>query len=124
MAQIQRTKPFEDVLEIADGDKSISISYRITITPAFAKEARALQVRIIELQRSGNEASAEELGQAIVRLFTLIFGAENTEKIIAFYSDDFANMLMDIFPYLHDTVFAELNRRTHERIKALKKRYR
>ena len=125
MYQIQRTKPFEDTIELCDGGEALQIKYSVTITPDFARNARALQVKIIDLQRrSKTEQEFESLGRAIVDLFELIFGAENTQKIVSFYEGDYANMLMDLFPYLRNTVFEELNRRTAARIKNLKKQYR
>ena len=125
MYQIQRTKPFEDTIELCDSGEALQIKYQVTITPDFARNARALQVKIIDLQRrSKTEQEFENLGHAIVDLFELIFGVENTQKIIAFYEGDYANMLIDLFPYLRNTVFEELNRRTAARIKNLKKQYR
>lgn len=125
MYQIQRTKPFEDTIELCDSGEALQIKYQVTITPDFARNARALQVKIIDLQRKAKtEQEFESLGRAIVELFELIFGAENTQKIVSFYEGDYANMLMDLFPYLHNTVFEELNRRTAARIKDLKKQYR
>lgn len=125
MYQIQRTKPFEDTIELCDGGEALQIKYQVTITPDFARNARALQVKIIDLQRKAKtEQEFESLGRAIVDLFELIFGVENTQKIIAFYEGDYANMLMDLFPYLRNTVFEELNRRTAARVKSLKKQYR
>ncbi len=125
MYQIQRTKPFEDTIELCDGGEALQIKYSVTITPDFARNARALQVKIIDLQRrSKTEQEFESLGRAIVDLFELIFGVENTQKIVSFYEGDYANMLMDLFPYLRNTVFEELNRRTAARIKNLKKQYR
>ena len=125
MYQIQRTKPFEDTIELCDSGEALQIKYQVTITPDFARNARALQVKIIDLQRrSKTEQEFESLGRAIVDLFELIFGVENTQKIVSFYEGDYANMLMDLFPYLQNTVFKELNRRTAARIKDLKKQYR
>jgi hypothetical protein len=125
MHQIQRTKPFEDTIEFCNSGEVLRIDYRVSITPDFAREARKLQVKIIDLQRrSKTEQEFENLGHAIVDLFELIFGAENTQKIISFYEGDYANMLIDLFPYLRNTVFEELNRRTAARIKDLKKQYR
>ena len=125
MYQIQRTKPFEDTIELCDSGEALQIKYSVTITPDFARNARALQVKIIDLQRrSKTEQEFESLGRAIVDLFELIFGVENTQKIVSFYEGDYANMLMDLFPYLRNTVFEELNRRTAARIKNLKKQYR
>lgn len=125
MYQIQRTKPFEDTIELCDGGEALQIKYQVTITPEFARNARALQVKIIDLQRKAKtEQEFESLGRAIVDLFELIFGVENTQKIIDFYEGDYANMLMDLFPYLRNTVFEELNRRTAARVKSLKKQYR
>lgn len=125
MYQIQRTKPFEDTIELCDGSEALQIKYQVTITPDFARNARALQVKIIDLQRrSKTEQEFENLGHAIIDLFELIFGVENTQKIVSFYEGDYANMLIDLFPYLRNTVFEELNRRTAARIKNLKKQYR
>ena len=96
-----------------------------TNAAAHAQTCTLLQTEIIDLQRrSKTEQEFESLGRAIVDLFELIFGAENTQKIVSFYEGDYANMLMDLFPYLRNTVFEELNRRTAARIKNLKKQYR
>lgn len=125
MYQIQKTKPFADTLTLQDDDKTLTIAYSVPITPTFSKNARALQMKIIDLQHNtSDEQDYDALGNAIVSLFVLVFGDENTKRIVAFYENDFATMLIDVFPYLRNTVFAELNRRTAARMKALKKQYR
>lgn len=46
-----------------------------------------------------NEAMGE-YGNAVIGLFNLIFGEENTNKIVSFYEDKYIEMMQVIYPFI------------------------
>lgn len=88
-----------DVLEIESNGKIVaSFPYRVNIA-----EAANRIVQYTEDMTS--DTTDEERGTAFVRLLTVIFGSETTDKIVDFYKTDRIAMVADIMPILTDTIF-------------------
>lgn len=56
-----------------------------------------------------SEDAAIALGAATVHLFEIIFGGENTEKILACYQNRYTEMLEDIAPFILEVIEPQLN---------------
>lgn len=122
---IQKQGNFSDSFEIRanDGD-SLRITYTLKISSDMIRRFRALQVRIAEIEKQrkahGDSAElAEQLGEVIVELYTLVFGEENTQALLAFYESDYVAMIVDIFPYIQNVVVPELSKYAKSRKKQL-----
>ena len=53
-------------------------------------------------------------GVAVARLFGLIFGDDNAEKIINFYEHRFFEMTLEVFPFITDVVQPALSKALDE----------
>ena len=112
MTRIQKSKAFSDSLVLSDGDKEIQIDVKLDLYAAASKYRRC-QVAIIDAKKKAEEnprdtGNLEAYGKAIYALLELLFGRENTEKMIGFYEDNWAKLLVDITPYIVDTIYPAL----------------
>lgn len=126
MYTIQKSETFSDKLELKDAaGESLVLDIRLGITLQTAKEYRALQMRLLDLQKRaadepGNPETIEQTGRAVADLLALLFGAENLEKMAAFYDGDFVTMLADVFPYIREVIapkFCSLAKARREQFK-------
>ena len=110
MYTIQKSEAFSDKLELKNAaGKSLVLDIRLGITPQIAKEYRALQIRLLDLQKQaadkpGNPETIEQTGRAVSDVLTMLFGTENLQKITEFYDGDFITMLADLFPYIQNVI--------------------
>lgn len=126
MYTIQKSEALSDKLELKDAEgKSLVLDIRLGITPQTVREYRALQIRLMDLQKRaeskpGDPETVEQTGQAVADLLSLLFGAENLERMAAFYDGDFITMLADVFPYIREVIapkFADLAKARREQLK-------
>ncbi len=66
----------------------------------------------------------EQYGNAVVGVLQVIFGEENTQKILAFYENNYSEMFMQIYPFIAEVIIpkiSEASKRKTEELKALYK---
>lgn len=66
----------------------------------------------------------EQYGNAVVGVLQVIFGEENTQKILAFYENNYSEMFMQIYPFISEAIIpkiSEVGKRKAEELKALYK---
>ena len=66
----------------------------------------------------------EQYGNAVVGVLQVIFGEENTQKILAFYENNYSEMFMQIYPFISEVIIpkiSEASKRKAEELKALYK---
>lgn len=133
--KITRTKPFIDTLEIEDEGKTLSIEINIRFEQS-APIIRKAQISLIEAEKRIKEnpkdvQNLEFYGNAIIALFSAIFGEEQTKQILAFYENAYTDMLTDILPYILQVVIPSMQQYQKNKIdrmqqarKEIKKRAR
>ena len=66
----------------------------------------------------------EQYGNAVVGVLQVIFGEENTQKILAFYENNYSEMFTQIYPFIAEIIIpkiSEASKRKAEELKALYK---
>ena len=133
--KITKTKPFIDTLEIEDEGKTLSITINIRFEQS-APMIRKAQISLIEAEKRIKEnpkdvQNLEFYGNAIIALFSAIFGEEQTKQILAFYKNAYTDMLTDILPYILQVVIPSMQQYQKNKIdrmqqarKEIKKRAR
>lgn len=133
--KITKTKPFIDTLEIEDEGKTLSITINIRFEQS-APMIRKAQISLIEAEKRIKEnpkdvQNLEFYGNAIIALFSAIFGEEQTKQILAFYENAYTDMLTDILPYILQVVIPSMQQYQKNKIdrmqqarKEIKKRAR
>lgn len=108
--QIIRKNRIKEELQLchANGDIALTIPVDINVDEMGAKVIKA-QETLAEAQNLVREnpnapEALEAFGRAICTLFAVLFGEDNTAKILEFYEGNYAEMLIDIFPFINDAV--------------------
>ena len=131
MYQIKRNHIIED-LEIEDNGKILTLNVDLNVDTILHQYNQA-QYKIAQAsenaKKAANEkdlASAEEaMGNAVLGLFEVIFGEDQTKQIIDFYGDKPLEMLGDIAPFISEVVaprIMEAQQRIADRYKQVSRR--
>ena len=110
MYQIKRNHIVED-LQIEDNGKTLDLKVDINADSILQAYNKA-QYGIAKSSKMAKEAADENdvskaqeaMGSAILNLFEIIFGEDQTQKIIEFYDNRYLEMLGDIAPFITDVV--------------------
>lgn len=131
MYKIKRNHLVED-LQIEDNGKTLDLKVDINVDTILQQYNKA-QYRIAQASQAAKEAAdskdmekAEEaMGNAILGLFEVVFGQDQTQKIIEFYDNKALEMLGDIAPFITDVVapkIQEAQQAIEDRYKQVSKR--
>ena len=131
MYQIKRSRIVEQ-LEIDDNGKKVVLS--VDISPdQIVRQYTQAQYAIAQAQQAAQKAKNDKdmqaaetaMGEAILTLFKVIFGAQQLDQILQIYDDKPLEMLGDIAPFIADVVaprVQEAQQRIQERYKQVSKR--
>lgn len=131
MYKIKRNHLVED-LQIEDNGKTLDLKVDINVDTILKQYNRA-QYRIAQASQAAKEAVnekdmekvEEEMGNAIFGLFEVVFGQDQTQKIVEFYDNKALEMLGDIAPFITDVVapkIQEAQQAIEDRYKQVSKR--
>lgn len=126
MYKIKRNHLVED-LQIEDNGKTLDLKVDINVD-TILKQYNKAQYRIAQASQAAKEAAnekdmekiEEEMGNAIFGLFEVVFGQDQTQKIVEFYDNKALEMLGDIAPFITDVVAPKIQ----EAQQAIEEKYR
>lgn len=105
MATIYTTGPIKDNLDLISPDgKKLEISFSFTPSGALTKKVREMQIAMAKAVQQPGEDANSVVGKVVVDLFDMIFGQDNTARMMEFYAGRYEAMAVDILPYIRDTV--------------------
>ncbi len=106
--QIKKSSRITEELEFLDDNGQVALHIDVEIdVDKIVSSYRATEIKLIDLNKAAQSKSPEALsayGEAIVEFFSLIFGAENTEKILAYFDGKYTDMFIMISPFIQDVV--------------------
>lgn len=124
--QIKRNHIVEQ-LEIEDNGKTLVLGVDINVDQILSRYNKAGYAMAMAQKAASTANNREELdkaeemmGEAVLALFEVIFGEEQTKQIIEFYENRALEMLADISPFIADVVqpkIAEAQQRITDRYK-------
>ena len=124
---INRSNHIRDEITLNDNDETLKISVDLVIDDILAGYGSAMkklsQARkdIEAAQRSEDpevlQAAHTALGDGVTALFTLLFGSEQTQQLVAFYSGRYNEMLGDFLPYIQQVLLPEINKAKDDAVK-------
>lgn len=131
MYKVKRNHIVEE-LEIEDNGKFLTLKVDISVDSSL-RAYNSAQYKIAQASIMAKEATEEKdmskaeeaMGNAVLGLFEVIFGEEQTKQIIEFYDNKSLEMLGDIAPFISDVVapkFKEAQDRIKESYKQVSKR--
>lgn len=131
MFELKRSKRIEEELKI--GDEILKIS----LTPDdIAKDFHKRYNDIIKAEQfiKNNELEQGKFdnmdkalvsyGEAVLSLFSLVFGEENSKKIIEFYEDNYMEMSVEVFPFITEIISPKITKALEEQKNKLAEQYK
>lgn len=100
----EQLKLGEEVLTIEIVPETIAQDY---------KKAEAKLIKAQDMLRAAKageqEASYQELGDAVVTLLNVVLGKDNTDKLLLFYENSYTEMMLMIMPFIMDVIKPQLD---------------
>lgn len=119
---VEQIKVGEDIIEVNLDAGAIQARF----TKSYNELLRA-QSAINGVTGENLDAASERLkqyGNAVVAVLQVVFGEENTQKILAFYENNYSEMFTQIYPFIAEVIIpkiSEASKRKAEELKALYK---
>lgn len=118
--QVQREKKyFVEDLELLDTEGNVIETIHVQLDPGSVVEN--VSRRYLELVRAQQELSSidgqnpgsvqdayAKLGNAVIAMFAAVFGDKGTERILAYYDDNYVEMIKQICPFITEFVMPEI----------------
>lgn len=116
MYQVQRKNKITEQLQLvhANGDVACTIDVDINVDqlgPKINKAYELVGIAQLELEKDAtSDAAVTAFGEAVLGLFSVIFGDDGCQKIINFYGNRAAwgEMLIDLFPFINDEIIPKV----------------
>ena len=131
MYKITRNHIYEELC-FEDGDKTLNLNVDInvdSILSAYTKAQYAIAKASKDAKEAANEKDVDKaqdaIGNAILGLFTIVFGEDQTKQITEFYDGRTLEMLGDVIPFITDVVepkIAEAREKIENRYKQVSRR--
>jgi len=127
--KIKRQAKIVEELEL-DGLKVLEINIDIDL---IAREYRTAYLNVIdaearlrEIKKHGvkDETVEEMYGNAIISLMNMLLGIENTTEILDYYDKNYAEMIIEIYPFLTEVIIPQVNKAVEERNKNITTKYK
>lgn len=110
MYQVKKTaQRIQDTLQIDDNGTLVDIPVDVYVDDIIMDYVQVTN----QLKAIGTDP--EKLGNAVIKVFSLIFGADGAQKILDLYQDRYMDMIGDVYPFIKDVVEPKL-------IKAMKEK--
>lgn len=129
MYELKRSEKIEEEIKI--GDDIIKVSLEVDdITKDFNKRYNAIIRAEQEINTLKNDGTPEAMesasiayGTAIIELLKLVFGEENTTKILEFYQNRNFEMAEQVFPFIIDVIYPKIQKSIQDKRKKLTEQY-
>lgn len=112
--QIKRKNRVVEKLELCNADGSVALAVDVDINVddmggkiAAAQDVLAMAKELVQKEPKSEKAQ-EAFGTAVMALFAVIFGQENTISILKFYDGRYIGMLADVFPFIKDVIMPKI----------------
>lgn len=137
--QVGRSKKINEVLELLDNSGNVVVTVKTDIdVDKIGAQFNACYNKIISAERKlesisksvdggnlGELGKAEEAyGGAIISIFKLIFGEDESDKILVFFENNYIEMLTEIMPFISEIVLPRVRQSTEEKRKLLANNYK
>ena len=121
MYQVTRKNRIKEQLQLCHADGTIALMVDVdlnvdVIAQRVSKAYETLGMAQNALQDDPqNPATMEAYGNAVIAVFDVIFGEENTQKIVTFYENNWTEMLLDLFPFINNEIMPKIQEASEAR---------
>lgn len=112
MYKVKRTRKFYDTLQLCDEKGNVQKELKIEVDidaiatgfrevlTQLEKAQKGLQDNQKLKQQKDFDRAYYDYGAALVKMFEMCFGKDNTEEIITFFENRYTEMSVEIVPYI------------------------
>lgn len=106
--QIKKTGKIVEDLELLNDNNEVDKVIHVDIDiDHIAKDFRKAQTALITAQKAvsdGAENALETYGNAVIDVFNLIFGNDNTVDLLNYFDGKYTDMAIQIMPFVSDII--------------------
>ena len=125
MYTITRKNRIKEQLQLCHEDGSVALSVNVDlnvdqIASRVNTAYELLGAAQVCLQKDpASDEAVKAYGQAVIGVFDVIFGEENSKKILEFCENSYTEMLLDVFPFINDEIMPKIRQASSDRKKQL-----
>ena len=131
--QVKRTRKIIEDLELCNEKGEVEVTLHINldcdaVAPLFRKKQVALidaEKNLKAIQRMGNQAdfnrAYEIYGRALVDIFEVTLGAENTMIVLGFFDENYIEMCTQLVPFISKVVIPVIQAAISDKQNQMKK---
>lgn len=114
MYQVTRKNRIKEQLQLCHPDGTVALTADVDlnvdiIANRVSKAYEALGMAQNALTNDPrNPATMEAYGNAVIAVFNVIFGEEQTAAIVEFYENNWTEMLLDLFPFINNEIMPKI----------------
>ena len=129
MAVLERKKKLVDTLELKNEDGSTFAILNIVLdVDRIMTEYNRARNDVIRAQQKikadpQNPEILNEYGKAIVSVLDVLFGTENTKKLLEFYENKYSELLEMIFPYISNEIEPRMREIVNDKVAKMKAQF-
>lgn len=123
---IQKKGRIEEELHLVDENGNIEHVIMVSVDiddflPRYYKARKNLESVQESIKNcTDDEERLSQVGNAVIALFDVVFGSENTEKIVSFYNGRYTKMLVEISPFLSEVIYPKIKQASNQKMAEIK----
>lgn len=106
--QIKKSSRITEQMEFLGEDNQVVLTIDVDIdADRLSQKYRATEMQLMECREQAEGGSAEGLqayGTAVLAFFDLVFGEENTQKMLAYFDGNYTDMFLQVTPFIQHVV--------------------
>lgn len=128
MFELKRSQRVQEDIKL--GDEVISINLDVD---SIATNFRKCQVDLIKAEQklkslkqgeTDGEVAIEEYGNALIALLRLVFGEENTAKVLNFYENNYVELSLQVIPFVAGVIVPAVTQSLQNTKQQMAQRYK
>ena len=132
MYKLSREKKIIEQIELDGGEvidinidvENISNDFNQAYNKVIAAEKKMAELKVKTDNKEVIDLNIErDYGEAVIALFSVVFGEENTSKILNYYENRYIEMSSEVFPFIINVVVPRMKTYMEEKRKKLEDNY-
>ena len=115
--QIKKTNRITEDVEFLGENGEVELTVKLDIdVERIAGDFRKAQIAVINAEKAAKEKQTDETyGKAIIEFIRLIFGDENTQKLIKYFDNRYIDLLFQTMPFIYDVVVPSIEKSVRQK---------
>jgi hypothetical protein len=121
MYQITRKNRIKEDLQLchANGDVALTLHVDLNVDEIANRVNKAYETlgnaqNVLQKQPNSPQAM-QAYGEAVIAVFTVIFGEDGCRDLVEFYEGNYTEMLLDLFPFINGEIIPKIREASADR---------